>query len=275
MGIKMYNTVYLGKATPGSGGGGDQHNLGYYATLSDLQTAHVTANAGDFAVVGATDTVWIWDTDTSAWVDSDQKGQVTSGNNQTGAVTVQETLVSGTNIKTINGTSLLGSGNITTEAIQVDTMPTASADELGKVYQFIGTTGTYTHGYFYECVSDGQNPATYSWEQTNVQPTPSGLPSQTGQNGKFLTTDGTDASWSDKPLVNKATNNSSIQITTDSLTTNINGADNVIIGKRYSYGTGVIYNVAIGTGTAIIPAYVCLLSALMPLCGSQYDYCTS
>lgn len=33
----------------------------------------------------------------------------------------------------------------------------------------------------------------------------SSLPDQTGQSGKFLTTDGTDASWSDKPLVNKST----------------------------------------------------------------------
>lgn len=30
-----------------------------------------------------------------------------------------------------------------------------------------------------------------------------GLPDQTGQSGKFLTTDGTDASWSDTPLVNQ------------------------------------------------------------------------
>lgn len=37
---------------------------------------------------------------------------VQSVNGSTGAVTVQETLVSGTNIKTINSTSLLGSGNI-------------------------------------------------------------------------------------------------------------------------------------------------------------------
>ena len=82
------------------------------------------------------------------------------------------------------------------DAIQVSTMPTAAVGELGKVYQFIGTTdANYTHGYFYECVSDGGNPATYSWSQVNVQPTPSGLPSQTGNNGKFLTTDGTDASW--------------------------------------------------------------------------------
>ena len=49
----------------------------------------------------------------------------------------QATLVSGTNIKTINSQSILGSGNITVDA----------------------------------------------------------LPSQTGQSGKFLTTDGTDASW--------------------------------------------------------------------------------
>ena len=94
------------------GGGGDQHNLGYYATLQALQEAYPTAEAGDWAIVGSTDTVWIWDTDTSAWVDSDQKGQVTSVNGQTGAVTVQETLVNQTNIKSVDGNSLLGSGNL-------------------------------------------------------------------------------------------------------------------------------------------------------------------
>lgn len=39
-----------------------------------------------------------------------------------------------------------------------------------------------------------------------------GLPSQTGNAGKFLTTDGTDASWSDKPLVNAATGSRTIAI---------------------------------------------------------------
>ena len=50
--------------------------------------------------------------------------------------------------------------------------------------------------------------ATYTWTRIDVQPSPvipDPLPSQTGQSGKFLTTDGTDASWSDKPLVNNAT----------------------------------------------------------------------
>lgn len=95
---------------------------------------------------------------------------------------------------------VIGAGEISMitdldEAIQADTLPTAAASELGKIYQFTGTTGTYTHGYFYECVSDGQPTPTYSWSQVNVQPAPSGLPSQTGNSGKFLTTDGTDASW--------------------------------------------------------------------------------
>lgn len=66
--------------------------------------------------------------------------------------------------------------NVTAEdiGVQYSTMPTASADNLGDVVQFVGTTGTYTNGYFYECVSDGEDPATYSWEQKNVQPGSSG-----------------------------------------------------------------------------------------------------
>jgi len=100
------------KAGSGGGGGSDPHNLGYYADLTALQTAHPTGTDGDYAILGSTDTIWVWDSGTSAWVDSDQKGQVTSVNGQTGDVTVQETLVSGTNIKTIDGNSILGSGDL-------------------------------------------------------------------------------------------------------------------------------------------------------------------
>ena len=96
----------------GGGGGGDSHNKGYYATPEALRTAYPTASAGDYAIVGSTDTVWVWDTDTTAWVNSGTAGQVTSVNGQTGDVTVQATLVSGTNIKTVDGNSILGSGNL-------------------------------------------------------------------------------------------------------------------------------------------------------------------
>jgi hypothetical protein len=51
-------------------------------------------------------------------------------------------------------------------------LPIPSVDELGHIYQYMGTTsGSLVHGYFYECVSDGQDPATYSWQQVNTQPT--------------------------------------------------------------------------------------------------------
>ena len=70
-------------------------------------------------------------------------------------------------LQTMYNNDLLGSGG---SSIQVDTMPIASVDELGKIYEFIGSTGTYVNGYFYECVSDGEPTPTYSWVQKNVQP---------------------------------------------------------------------------------------------------------
>lgn len=51
------------------------------------------------------------------------------------------------------------------QSIQVDELPLASADELGNIYQYVGETGTYTKGYFYECVSDGETPPTFSWKE--------------------------------------------------------------------------------------------------------------
>lgn len=182
-------------------GGGDSHNLGWYATPQALSTAYPTAEDGDYAVVGSTDTVWIWDSDTNAWKDTDTKGQVESVNGQTGVVTLGINDVAPTQTGKsgyVLGTDGFVAGWVKPEIVQVSAMPVASEDEVDNIYQFVGTTDAdYTNGYFYKCVSDGQNPATYSWTQTDVQPQASGLPDQTGQSGKFLMTDGTDASWGD------------------------------------------------------------------------------
>ena len=61
--------------------------------------------------------------------------------------------------------------NETGQIIQVDTMPTASVDEVDRIVQFIGTTTTdYKNGYFYKCVEDSTTtPSTYSWEVVEVQ----------------------------------------------------------------------------------------------------------
>ena len=53
-------------------------------------------------------------------------------------------------------------------SLQKEELPLASLDEVGHIYQFIGTTGTYTNGFFYECV---ENSGVYSWVEKPVQST--------------------------------------------------------------------------------------------------------
>ena len=86
--------------------------------------------------------------------------------------TPQEELTSGTNIKTINSTSLLGSGDIT-----IDGLPSQS----GNSGKFLTTNGT-----------------TASWVDA-----PEEIPSQSGQSGKVLTTNGTVVSWTSFPTVDQ------------------------------------------------------------------------
>ena len=64
--------------------------------------------------------------------------------------------------------NLKGSGG-TSDPIQVDELPSPSSTLAGKIYEFTGTTGTYTNGYFYQCV-ESATPGTYEWVQKNVQP---------------------------------------------------------------------------------------------------------
>ena len=51
------------------------------------------------------------------------------------------------------------------DTIQYDTLPNPVAGLLGKIVQYVGTTGTYKNGIFYKCVSDGELTNTYSWEE--------------------------------------------------------------------------------------------------------------
>ena len=73
----------------------------------------------------------------------------------------------------------------------------------GKIMQFTGPDSTYydattqtykavKRGYFYLGTYDDMNDS-MSWDQIDVQPRE--IPSQTGQSGKFLTTDGSSLSW--------------------------------------------------------------------------------
>lgn len=60
---------------------------------------------------------------------------------------------------------------VNTCLIRVQTLPEPSEDYEGVRYMYDGvTTSDYVNGYIYECVSDGENPATYTWVQKDVQP---------------------------------------------------------------------------------------------------------
>ena len=76
----------------------------------------------------------------------------------------QDKLISGTNLKTINSTSLLDSGDITTN----DLLPS----QIGNTGKFLTTDGT-----------------DISWADVDA------FPSQSGNSGKFLMTDGSVVSW--------------------------------------------------------------------------------
>lgn len=59
---------------------------------------------------------------------------------------------------------------------QVSVLPTPTAELSGVVYQYIGATDVYQHGYIYECVEI--NEGVYGWERVDVQPG--------GSRGRFL-----------------------------------------------------------------------------------------
>lgn len=82
------------------------HNLGWYPDPDALRAAYPTGDNGWFAIVGTTDSIWTWDTDTSAWVDTGGGGQGVS----------DYTLL--TNKPQINGVTLLGNKSLADLGIQ-------------------------------------------------------------------------------------------------------------------------------------------------------------
>ncbi len=65
-----------------------QHNKGTFANEAAIKAGVANPVAGDYCVNTETDTVWIYDAETKAWVDSDRKGQVVSVNGKTGEVII-------------------------------------------------------------------------------------------------------------------------------------------------------------------------------------------
>lgn len=112
----------------GAGGGGITHNLGLFEDLEALEEAYPEGNPGDYALLASTDTFWVWDEDTSAWVDTDRKGQVSSVNGKTGDVVIPALVTSAdTSITQQLATeTIYNYGELTALTITFPATPTAS-----------------------------------------------------------------------------------------------------------------------------------------------------
>ena len=134
-----------------------------------------------------------------------------SGNQTSSTLGLQPTLVSGTNIKTVNNNSLVGSGNI-----NIDSLPSQTS-QSGKFLTTNGTSASWANVPTEIPSQSGNsgkflttNGSTVSWANVDA------LPSQTSQSGKFLTTNGTSASWSNIPTeIPSQTGNSGKFLTTN------------------------------------------------------------
>lgn len=71
--------------------------------------------------------------------------------------------------------NLYNDGKLGGSSIQVETMPAASASNVGKIVQYVGETGSYEHGCFYECKDES---GSYVWRYIS-----------TVKNGVFYTSD--------------------------------------------------------------------------------------
>lgn len=96
---------YVIAVNDSSGGGTttDGHNKGWFTEPSALPT---TGENGDYAIIGTTDTIWVWDSDSNSWVD-------------TGATNT---------VKTVNGIGPDDHGEITLSAKDVNTYTTTELD---------------------------------------------------------------------------------------------------------------------------------------------------
>ena len=54
----------------------DVYNLGWFATPEALAAAYPVGADGYFAMIGSTDTIWAWDSDTNAWVNTGTAGAI-------------------------------------------------------------------------------------------------------------------------------------------------------------------------------------------------------
>lgn len=109
--------------------------LGWYETEQALQAAHPTGENGQWAIIGSTDTIWTWDSDTSAWVNSgaqvDLSNYYTKGQANAAFATAAQGKKADTAVQSVNGKS--------------GTEVTLDPQDVGGLSTYICTTNGATH----------------------------------------------------------------------------------------------------------------------------------
>ncbi|MBR3209197.1 MAG: hypothetical protein IKN65_00120 [Clostridia bacterium] len=154
-----------------------------------------------------------------------------------------------------------------------ETIPQALPYYLGKVYQYTGATNAnYTHGYFYQCVSDGASTPTYSWERIDVQPNSGGTVTDVQVDGTSIISSGV-ANLVTNTAYNASTNKiatmSDLPTKTSDLTNDGNGTkpflycgsneiDTISVyggGSAYYKNLSYVYHGVYGDETKVVANY--------------------
>lgn len=113
---------------------------GYYETETALKNAHPTGEAGDYAIVNSTDTMWIWDADKeggAGWKDGAGKGSVVSVNNMTGEVILTKSNIG---LGNVDNTSDVNKPVSTAQQAALDKKVNKAGDTMTGALNFANNT---------------------------------------------------------------------------------------------------------------------------------------
>ena len=113
---------------------------GYYETETALKNAHPTGEAGDYAIVNSTDTMWIWDADKeggAGWKDGAGKGSVVSVNNMTGEVVLTKSNIG---LGNVDNTSDVNKPVSTAQQAALDKKVNKAGDTMTGALNFANNT---------------------------------------------------------------------------------------------------------------------------------------
>ena len=71
---KTWEKIYETESMDGGGGISVQNFVGWVASPEQLKSMYPEAKDGWYAIVGTTDTIWVWDSDTNTWKDASAIG---------------------------------------------------------------------------------------------------------------------------------------------------------------------------------------------------------